>query len=172
MSTVANYDTSITFHGSTIPTILIAYNTGFFFRLPLKTNQLPPNPTTRQFLLPYLGGGVQLKKEYLFWTVEDVGQQVILIWGWHWFFVFTYLTFRWPKDFFNVEIFTDYLNAKKSQKYSFSHLLIFIYFDSKKPKGWTSCSTPLPVLLRQNMSNCFFAQKLMVSYSELCSYGV
>ena len=40
ISTIANYDTSITFHVSTIPTTLIAYNTEFFFRLPLKTNQL------------------------------------------------------------------------------------------------------------------------------------
>ena len=172
MSTVANYDTSITFHGSTIPTILIAYNTGFFFQVTVKNKPTPPQPHDQTIFIALLRGGIQLKKEYLFWTVEDVGQQVILIWGWHWFFVFTYLTFRWPKDFFNVEIFTDYLNAKKSQKYSVSHLLIFIDFDSKKPMGWTSCSTPLPVLLRQNMSNCFFAQKLMVSYSELCSYGV
>ena len=156
MSTVANYDTSITFHGSTIPTILIAYNTGFFFRLPLKTNQLPPNPKTRQFLLSYLGGGIQLKKEYLFWTVEDVGQQVILIWGWHWFFVFTYLTFRWPKDW-NLHWLFKRKKISEIQCLTFAH---FHWFRFKKTNGLDFLLHPTPCLIETKYEQLFFCTEI------------
>ena len=45
------------------------------------------------------------------------------------------------RAFFHVRIFAEYFNAKKSQKYSFKHLLIFISFETKI-LGWT----PPPLL--------------------------
>ena len=85
MSTVANYDTSITFHGSTIPTILIAYNTGFFFQVTVKNKPTPPQPQDQTIFIALLRGGNPVKKRVSFlncgrcWSTSDFNLGLALV---------------------------------------------------------------------------------------------